>query len=171
MPLSGPYRRRSARVLLVDGSDRVLLLRLRDHGGHIWLTPGGGVQDGEPLAEAAARELREEVGLAVPAAGLGEPVAHTGGYVRFSWAEGIFRDEFFLHRVAAHEIDTSGMEELEAGQHAGHRWWSVDELRATPETVYPLGLAGLLADLVAGRIPAEPVELPWHHSAPADQGS
>src|SRR3954466_9737179 len=133
MPLSGPYRRRSARVLLVDGSDRVLLLRLRDHGGHIWLTPGGGVQDGEPLAEAAARELREEGGLAgaaaggrrggggraVPAAGLGEPVAHTGGYVRFSWAEGIFRDEFFLHRVAAHEIDTSGMEELEAGQHAG----------------------------------------------------
>jgi hypothetical protein len=55
------------------------------------------------------------------------------------------------------------MEDLEAGQHAGHRWWSVDELRATTEIVYPLGLADLLAELLAGRIPDPAVELPWHH--------
>jgi hypothetical protein len=69
--------------------------------------------------------------------------------------------------VTAHEIDTSGMEDLEAGHHAGHRWWSPAELRATTEPVFPLGLADLLDDLVAGRVPAEPVELPWHHPAPA----
>jgi 8-oxo-dGTP pyrophosphatase MutT (NUDIX family) len=171
MPHTGPYRRRSARVLLVDRADRVLLLHARDADRYIWITPGGGVQEGEALADAAARELREEVGLSVPAAALGEPVAFSGGYVRFSWAEGVFRDDFFWHRVDAHEIDTSGMEDLEAGQHAGHRWWAADELRATTETVFPLGLAGLLADLVAGLVPAEPVELPWHHPAPADQGS
>jgi len=157
------YRRRSARVLLTDRADRVLLLHFRDRSGHIWLTPGGGVQDGEPLNEAAARELAEEVGLRVPAAELREPVAYSSGYARFSWAEGIFRDDFFHHRVDGHEIDTSGMEELEAGQHAGHRWWSVDELRTTAETVYPLGLSDLVAELVAGRVPAAPVELPWHH--------
>jgi 8-oxo-dGTP pyrophosphatase MutT (NUDIX family) len=161
--MSGPYRRRSARVLLTDRADRVLLLHFRDRDGFIWLTPGGGVQDGEPLDVAAARELREEVGLAVPAGELREPVAHSSGYVRFDWAEGIFRDDFFHHRVDAHEIDTSGMEDLEAGQHAGHRWWSVDELRATTEIVYPLGLADLLAELLAGRIPDPAVELPWHH--------
>jgi 8-oxo-dGTP pyrophosphatase MutT (NUDIX family) len=168
MPVPGPYRRRSARVLLVDRADRVLLLHFRDRDRHIWLTPGGGVQNGEPLDAAAARELREEVGLSVAAPQL-RAVAYSGGYAGFDWAQGIFRDDFFLHRVDAHEIDTSGMEDLEAGQHAGHRWWSVDELRATTETVFPLGLAGLLADLVGGRIPAEPVELPWHHPAPADR--
>jgi 8-oxo-dGTP pyrophosphatase MutT (NUDIX family) len=78
MPVPGPYRRRSARVLLTDRTDRVLLLRFRDRSGHFWLTPGGGVRDGEPLAEAAARELREEVGLVVAAAELRGPVGSAG---------------------------------------------------------------------------------------------
>jgi len=163
VPVEGPYRRRSARILLLDAADRVLLLGYRGRRELVWLTPGGGVHEGEPLPAAAARELREEVGLDVAAAALGAPVAYCGGYVKFDWAEGVFRDDFFVHRVASHEIDTSGMEELERGTHAGHRWWSVEELEGTSEVVRPLGLTGLLTDLLAGRVPAEPVELPWHH--------
>jgi 8-oxo-dGTP pyrophosphatase MutT (NUDIX family) len=163
MPVEGPYRRRSARVLLLDATGRVLLLGYRGRQELVWLTPGGGVHDGEPLPEAAAREMREEVGLVVAAPALGTPVAYCTGYVKLDWAEGVFRDDFFAHRVESHEIDTAGMEDLERTTHAGHRWWTPDELATTAEIVYPLGLAGLLADLVAGRTPDEPVELPWHH--------
>ena len=33
---------------------------------------------------------------------------------------------------------------IEAGQIVGHRWWTVEELRRTDETVYPQGLADIL---------------------------
>jgi hypothetical protein len=57
----------------------------------------------------------------------------------------------------------SGQEPFERAQLVDYRWWTVEELTTTGETVYPYGLAPLLAVLIAGRIPPEPVLLPWHH--------
>ncbi len=48
-------------AILEDESGRVLLVRQRYSQG--WHLPGGGVERGEPPAEAILRELREEVGL------------------------------------------------------------------------------------------------------------
>jgi 8-oxo-dGTP pyrophosphatase MutT (NUDIX family) len=157
------YVRRSARVLLLDRSDRVLLLKFVDRRGAIWITPGGGVDDGEPLRDAAARELREEVGLAADPELLGSVVAHTSGYADLGWARGLFRDDFFCYRVAAHRVDTTGLEPFERDVLLDHRWWTVEELAATTETVFPFGLVPLLTQLIAGHMPPEPVTLPWHH--------
>jgi 8-oxo-dGTP pyrophosphatase MutT (NUDIX family) len=153
------YARRSARVLLLDAADRLLLLKY----GSDWFTPGGGLDDGEDPRQAAARELREEVGLRVSVEDLGPLVAITSGHADLGWVNGLLRDDYFLHRVTWHEVDTSGLGPHEIASFTGHRWWSVDELATTRETIYPSGLAPLVADLVADRIPAEPVCLPWHH--------
>ncbi|MFJ4185123.1 NUDIX hydrolase [Kitasatospora sp. NPDC089509] len=168
MSEQGSYRRESARVLLTDELDRLLLLKFHidpdaPGSGHGWCTPGGGVEDGESLAEAAARELREETGLSVAPEALGAAVAETSGYADVGWAEGVFRDVFFHCRVTGHQVDVTGQEAHERTYHAGYRWWPVAELAATEETVHPFGLAELTARLVAGHAPAEPVHLPWHH--------
>ena len=49
-----------------DGRGRLLLIRRgHDPGRGLWSLPGGRVEPGETSAEALAREVREETGLAV----------------------------------------------------------------------------------------------------------
>lgn len=57
-----------ALVLLRNG-DQVLLVR-EDYGDHLWTLPGGVVEPGETIVDAAVRELREETGLAGRVTGL-----------------------------------------------------------------------------------------------------
>jgi len=165
---AGPYARRSARVLLVDDLGRLLLLcYLKDASqpdrGTVWFTPGGGVLDGEALAETAARELREETGLTVAPDALGEPVAFTTGHADLGWANGLFRDDFYYHRTSRHVVTAGDLEEFERRALVGHRWWSLTELVSTEQSIVPFRVAPLLADLLAGHRPASPVQLPWHH--------
>jgi 8-oxo-dGTP diphosphatase len=52
-------------VVVLRGGEVLLIRRAREPGRGLYSVPGGAVRAGERLAEAAAREVLEETGLAV----------------------------------------------------------------------------------------------------------
>ncbi|GIG86547.1 NUDIX hydrolase [Plantactinospora endophytica] len=139
--------RQAARILLVDAEGRVLLFHGWDPARpehRYWFTPGGGLDDDETAADAAARELAEETGLRLTPAELGEPVRRE--VAEYSFGGQWYRQEqqFFLARVAAWAVDTTGFDAIEQDTIDTHRWWTIDELARTTERFYPTDLPELL---------------------------
>lgn len=144
--------RRAARVLLIDPDRRILLFS--GHASdrpdkHWWFTPGGGVEPGEHLRETAAREVSEETGIMLDPDGLIGPVWRRQALMEFDGALIAGDEWFFLARIGHREVDISGFTALEQSTVDDHRWWPVDDLASTEETIYPEQLAELLPDLLA----------------------
>jgi 8-oxo-dGTP pyrophosphatase MutT (NUDIX family) len=152
-----PEPRPAARVLLLDGRDRVLLFPWRLLSGQlIWITPGGGLDAGETHEQAAIRELREETGLQDFELG---PCVWKRDHV-FPWDGRLIHqlERFFLVRVEAADIDTSRHEAHEVAALGPGRWWSLEEIAGSQEEFAPRRLATFLEPLLAGQLPAEPID-------------
>ena len=139
-------RRATARVLLFDADDRLLLFLTRWH--HLvdrvprWMTPGGGIEPGESEADAARRELLEGPGLVaarlVGAGGGTETVVP-----RVNGDVGIVPATYYAHRTGPFEPSNAGWTVEEHDDVLAFRWWTLEELETTDEPVQPDGFVAL----------------------------
>jgi 8-oxo-dGTP pyrophosphatase MutT (NUDIX family) len=147
--------RQAARVLLV-AEGRVLLQQGFDPAkpdrGTWWITPGGGLSDGESIEGGALREVFEETGLRLSRAGLGPVIATRVAYFEFEGRRFRQSESFFAVEVERFTPQHHGWDEVEQRALLDHRWWSVDELRTTDENVYPRELAEVVQTVLDGTV-------------------
>jgi 8-oxo-dGTP pyrophosphatase MutT (NUDIX family) len=153
--------RLTARVLLFDPQGRLLLVRGRatpDAELSFWFTVGGGVDPGETLEAGALREVAEETGFTAVELG---PVVWERASV-FTLADGetvILKESYFVARCPGGDPSRAAWEPHEVVLMDDIRWWEIEEIAAAEEMIYPERLRELLPDIVAGRLPATPLEI------------
>jgi 8-oxo-dGTP pyrophosphatase MutT (NUDIX family) len=164
--------RPTARLLVIDDQQRLLLVRVHDtrplHEAFpdmsvYWNTPGGGVEAGETYEQAAQRELWEETGIAIERVDtcvwLHERILQGDkGHV-------LLQERFFVVFVPTSVVSLAHLLPYERDIHQAYHWWTQQELLQSSEQFMPGGLAQLIKPLLNGDIPVEPIKLPVYTKA------
>ncbi|WP_376794472.1 NUDIX hydrolase [Thermogemmatispora sp.] len=156
--------RQSARLIVVNEQQQIFLFKYEDAVPLdpakpdlrvYWATPGGGVKEGETFEQAALRELWEET--AISEVDLGPCVWLREREFVLRGERTLTHERYFLARVRTNTISLHRQERSEMVAYRGHRWWSLEELRASQEIFVPEGFVSLVAALLSGAIPERPL--------------
>ena len=152
-----PLIRPAARVILLDGQQRVLLFRAQiNDEPAFWFTPGGGLKPGETYQDAARRELWEETGLQTFELG---PCVWTRSHVFYWEPETVWyhqQERYYLAHTAGHTVTTENQEAIEASVMTAHRWWPLADLHTATERLVPADFATRLQTLLQHGPPPTP---------------
>lgn len=157
--------RDSVRAIALTNDGRVLLFNCLDERPvdpsrpwllDYWVTPGGGVKEGESVEQALKRELLEEAHMTVA---VGAQVASRVRPLEIKGRLVESRESYFIVRPESEVIDSRDMTENERKSFVEAKWWSMVELQSSGVVVLPPGLSALLARLISGEVPSEPVVL------------
>ena len=152
---TGKPLRLAVRALVIDTDDRLLLTRFDFPSKSVWASPGGGIEPGESVEQAIARELAEETGL--EAFDLGPCI-----WVRDHWFAdmdgwGGQSERIFLVRVAPFE--PAPQLDLAAELIGDMRWWTLAEISAQDVFFSPRRLPALVSSLLEHGPPTEPIDV------------
>jgi ADP-ribose pyrophosphatase YjhB (NUDIX family) len=149
--------RKAARILLLNEENRILMFKIEDrfHNLIFWCTPGGGLEENESFEAGVRRELFEETGIREfelgPLVWTREKQGNFKGEMILSY------EQYYVARVEGADVALDHMMADEREDYREHKWWSLEELRASEETFMPPGFIELLEPILAGEMPQRPV--------------
>jgi len=149
--------REAVRAILLSKEDEVLLLRIRppQGGDYFWITPGGGLENGETAEAALKRELREELGREDFVIG---PLVWRRQHT-FDWggARICQREQYYV--VETDRFEPRMSDAVEAAALSRFSWWPASELAYASERLTPLSLAKIVAGYLVEGAPRGPLGL------------
>ncbi len=151
--------RRTVKVLLLDESDRLLLLsgdEMAD-GQSIWFPVGGGIEDGEEAVAAVLREIYEETGRREVT--IGPEVWHRQHLYSWRGTQTDTHERWFVVRTSQFIPSSRALTEEEQSYITGFRWWTAEDLASTTEKVFPPDLGTRLLHLLRDGTPATPIDI------------
>ena len=157
--------REVVRLVVLDELEQVVMIHAQDRGnpafGTSWELPGGGIEPGETLTEAALRELREETGLVIPAAAVPSPTWRRDVIYTYRGIRRLHHERISVVHIhgSAPATDASGRAAFEVDDLGEIRWWSVTQMRESAERFYPRSLPDVLPRLLVGEQIDEPLEV------------
>ena len=116
-----------AAVFVLDDQDRLLMLMRTDN--KMWGIPGGAVELGEKVEDAARRETREEVGVEIGKMSLFGVFSGEGLYYKYPNG-----DEVHNISIVYLTRDVLGEIEIEPEEHSEYRYF---HLNALPDNISP----------------------------------
>lgn len=149
--------RRAVRAVLLTPEDEVLLMRIHPPDGrdHFWITPGGGLELDESVADGLRRELREELGLMEFEIG---PLVWRRHHT-FDWGDRRISQNEEYYIVRAQRFDPEMSDGIEARVLHSFRWWPAAALATSEERLTPLSLARIVADYLKNGPPHGPLDM------------
>ncbi len=146
--------RPAVRALLIDPDFRILLLKGHDitltDAEPWWFTVGGGIRPHETPKQALRREVLEETGHVI-AELLPTPFSRTFSFT-FEGRPHLQHETFYVAMSPRFNPDPKYLTAMEKRSIIGFKWWSLQELQQTKETIYPAQLASWLEYLVKSRL-------------------
>ncbi|MCH9812275.1 NUDIX domain-containing protein [bacterium] len=158
-------KRKSIRILLINPENKILLFRIKPNpiillqNGIYWFTPGGGIEQGETLKEAALRELFEETGLLQEDLSLGPVIWESRVNLVINGKEIEQFEKFIVVHTKKLEISLENFTEDEKQCIEKASWFSHEELLQVTDTIYPEKLRTLLPPILKGNYPTTPVNI------------
>ncbi|MGF7143338.1 8-oxo-dGTP pyrophosphatase MutT (NUDIX family) [Anaerotaenia torta] len=154
--------RKSSRAIILNKKNEIFLFQYHfDYfikGNIVWITPGGGLEEGESFDMALEREVFEELGIQI-----------NRDYQQIYYRNPVYylkngeiaqcEERFFLVYADGNDFSYTNWTESENTRMLDGKWWSADEIKQSDDEFFTNDIIDILNNLSAGQIPMVPIEI------------